>query len=627
MEWGSDETETGGAAITRMSLNPLDVIDHYPGPALLVTPGAKPLRNNEAGSALGEGLLTGTVRDETGQPLAPTLKQIAASGHPAHLRLLLPVPGDKDIGTKAYEANAIPVNDDDKHARILLLCTPITLEKNLRSALAESRNFYQDLARCSNEFAWATDEYGRFCYVSPHGAMGYPADVLLGREAMSLGTLERLRETAASVFMARNPISDQELWLEAKNGKYRCLLLSSVPVIDVSGAWRGARGVGRDVTQLRLREYELGQMRRSEEKLESLLSAMHGEIESDAKVRAGGRALVKSLNLTAAVIFKKDTEGDCVFDIKNAIPICGDSTASLPASFLLGDNFANWGKHLLSYDPGKLVEIKQGDLSGLLVTTLHQGDVNGAVCLIRQNDADKEQMENPLHGKSSWRRDNRRLIRAFAVEVGQTLAQASYQDRLEYLSQTDELTGLLNRRAFMREANRRLSHHRRAGRKAALFYAGLDNFKQINDLLGHKAGDDLLADIGACLSRHLRASDLPARFGGDEFGIWFEELNEAAAELRVMDLLEAMGLLFDAFAPQLAEKSGDDERAETAAPLGCSVGLAIYDPETEEQLSELVSRADSALNRLKHEGKGGFRIAGPFTATGNTGNSNSAQKS
>ena len=109
--------------------------------------------------------------------------------------------------------------------------------------------------------------------------------------------------------------------------------------------------------------------------------------------------------------------------------------------------------------------------------------------------------------------ENERLKRELAV------ARARVGD-LEARADIDPLLDILNRRGFERELKRALSHVKRYGTQAALMFVDLDGFKGINDRYGHGAGDALLKAVARELIGHVRASDIVARIGGDEFGVY-----------------------------------------------------------------------------------------------------------
>ena len=128
----------------------------------------------------------------------------------------------------------------------------------------------------------------------------------------------------------------------------------------------------------------------------------------------------------------------------------------------------------------------------------------------------------------------------FRVELGELRGEVerlsaeleelrSHAANLETLALEDLLTGLLNRRGFMRDLTRAIAYRARYGSPAALMLADLDRFKPINDTYGHAVGDRALAHLSALLRGHIRASDSLGRLGGDEFGLILWQVDEGIA--------------------------------------------------------------------------------------------------
>ena len=162
-------------------------------------------------------------------------------------------------------------------------------------------------------------------------------------------------------------------------------------------------------------------------------------------------------------------------------------------------------------------------------------------------------------------------------------------NRLNELAHRDILTGLANRALFesrLQQACARAQRH--AGRFAVLF-VDLDQFKTINDSLGHEAGDRLLQEVSARLQSRLRVEDTLARWGGDEFMVLVEELESAASVTSV-----AQSLLEAASAP-IKLPTG------TIAALSTSVGVSIY-PDDSTNVYELIRNADTAMYSAKQRG-------------------------
>src|SRR5947209_10807647 len=115
---------------------------------------------------------------------------------------------------------------------------------------------------------------------------------------------------------------------------------------------------------------------------------------------------------------------------------------------------------------------------------------------------------------------------------------ASLTGRLRELARVDSLTGVLNRRAFLDQADGEWVRHRRHNHALACAMVDVDGFKRINDTFGHAAGDAVLQHIGTMLRATLRASDLPARLGGDEFVALMPETDVAGAAVLGERLLQ-----------------------------------------------------------------------------------------
>jgi diguanylate cyclase (GGDEF)-like protein len=155
---------------------------------------------------------------------------------------------------------------------------------------------------------------------------------------------------------------------------------------------------------------------------------------------------------------------------------------------------------------------------------------------------------------------------------------------LEARIDVDPLTETLNRRGFERELARSLAYVKRYGANAALVYLDLDGFKPVNDRHGHAAGDAVLKAIAATLTRHVRASDVVARIGGDEFVVLLWNVSEADAAAKAAALEAAV------YATPV--RSG----ASTLV-VGASAGVAFIGPL--DTPVEVLARADAAMYARK----------------------------
>ncbi len=167
---------------------------------------------------------------------------------------------------------------------------------------------------------------------------------------------------------------------------------------------------------------------------------------------------------------------------------------------------------------------------------------------------------------------------AGAVEV------ARLHEELKELAATDPLTGLSNRRSFLDRLTAELARSRRASHALSIALLDLDEFKAINDVHGHGVGDQVLIRVAATLNRSVRASDLAARFGGDEFVLLFPETTMAQAE-------ELVGRLRPI---EVSMPSGPTKKLQ----LNFSWGIAAW-PEDGPALEQLLQVADARLYAKK----------------------------
>jgi diguanylate cyclase (GGDEF)-like protein/PAS domain S-box-containing protein len=175
--------------------------------------------------------------------------------------------------------------------------------------------------------------------------------------------------------------------------------------------------------------------------------------------------------------------------------------------------------------------------------------------------------------------------------------QKAFQHQLSYHAEHDPLTGMFNRRYFQEELERTVARVARNSSDCALFYIDLDQFKYINDTLGHAAGDRLLVDVATLLSSHVREGDLLARFGGDEFTLLLYNIDKQDV-LRAADNFRT---LCDNY------RFNADEKSFT---ISCSIGIVMIDT-TVATAEELLSHADMACNLAKQQGRNRAKLYDP----------------
>jgi len=174
------------------------------------------------------------------------------------------------------------------------------------------------------------------------------------------------------------------------------------------------------------------------------------------------------------------------------------------------------------------------------------------------------------------------------------------QARIHHLAHHDALTGLPNRMSFMERLGRQIDRARAANRTMALLFVDLDHFKRVNDSLGHLIGDQLLQTVAARISASLRAGDVVARFGGDEFIVLLDDASRDDVAQVAHKLLRAIELPVDA-----------EGRDLSVTP---SVGIAMF-PNDGATPTELIKNADTAMYIAKSRGRANCQFFDPAVAT------------
>ncbi len=157
-------------------------------------------------------------------------------------------------------------------------------------------------------------------------------------------------------------------------------------------------------------------------------------------------------------------------------------------------------------------------------------------------------------------------------------------EELERLADSDTLTPLPNRRVFVREVERVARQVARYATPAAVMFVDVNALKSINDAHGHQAGDAALIHVAAILKREVRATDVVARIGGDEFGLLLDHLDAEAAATKALSLVTVLA----------------NEPLDLGArrlPVGLAVGLTMI--RAEDSVDAILARADADMYATK----------------------------
>ncbi|MBA3346480.1 MAG: GGDEF domain-containing protein [Gemmatimonadales bacterium] len=319
-----------------------------------------------------------------------------------------------------------------------------------------------------------------------------------------------------------------------------------------------------------------------------------------------------SVGLRLAYQLERTLDGHVVVvAFENAMDIAGEGEEPVPRVRVIGVSGRGDRRLLdtvLPVESSELARVAIGELESCVM----EGDPLGSVVADRRQRpgavllAPIKAGDRPVGAIALWPPGGRQPVGAPRAELMESLANAGPRiatalaaDRLKIQTTVDPLTGLCNRRGLDSVLNRR------EVRKGALIYADLDRFKLLNDALGHPAGDAALLHFAKIISEQIRAGDIGARVGGEEFAVW----------------LPGTGLELGAkIAERIRIKLGTtpwDWRGRNW-PLSASFGVAAM-PETSTTVAELPAQADAALYVAKRSGRNRVERAGGQAARSGLG--------
>ncbi len=243
---------------------------------------------------------------------------------------------------------------------------------------------------------------------------------------------------------------------------------------------------------------------------------------------------------------------------------------------------------------GRAVVGPGGTLEDPASASIHVAD---RVWLLVLRDPDRPDVSLPL------------LMAAVGISLASLLGALiliwSRNERMQELQRQagqDSLTGLKNRRRFEEDLRTELARSRRMGRTGALLMLDLDNFKRVNDSLGHPAGDRLIKEIAAVLRWRARETDVLARLGGDEFAIVLPQCDSEEARV----VAEAIATAIREHAP-----AQEDE-----PPVTASIGIAMFGADPRTSFESVIAEADTAMYAAKDAGRDGVRLFDPLAVRG-----------
>jgi diguanylate cyclase (GGDEF)-like protein len=197
------------------------------------------------------------------------------------------------------------------------------------------------------------------------------------------------------------------------------------------------------------------------------------------------------------------------------------------------------------------------------------------------------------HGKAVQRDQNGKALRVVGITRDITL-QKEAEKTIWKLAHTDSLTGLPNRALFYDRLGQSIAQSKRQGKKLALLFIDLDDFKLVNDKFGHDTGDAVLQEVAERMRQAIRNENTVARTGGDEFILILTDIE--SAENAAVVAKKIILSLSDPFVVH-----------EHTCQIGSSIGISVF-PDDSEEIEKLVTDADNAMYKAKVAGKNNYQF-------------------
>ena len=428
-----------------------------------------------------------------------------------------------------------------------------TESRHAEEVLRQNEEKYRAMIETIQDGYFEIDLNGKYTFVNDvicqH--LKYSREELIGHSPKLYQSPENLKKNVAAfnkVYETGKPVNSFEMQVTRKDGTIQISEVSISLIRNTQGKPIGFRGISRDITKRKQMEETI---RESEERYRTIIEEMEewyfetdltGNITffNDIFANVLGYSQKELTGMNFRDFIKKE-DSDSVYRLFNQVYKTGKSTKNFPYKFVRLD-----------------------------------GTVTSA--------------EFSIFPK--W--DKEAKIAGFRGVGHDITERKRAEERIQYLATHDGLTGLPNRVMFSQLLNHAIQAARRYKRQFAVFFIDLDRFKIINDTLGHEAGDQLLQEIATRFRQTLRAVDVIARMGGDEFVILIEEVSDLSQVATV-----AHKILATAIKPIMI--MGEECR------VTASIGISSYPKDGEEEQS-LLKNADIAMYFAKEEGKNNFQF-------------------
>ena len=444
---------------------------------------------------------------------------------------------------------------DAPESSTILAYTDVSERHAAERALRKSEATYRNLVETSNDLIWSVDAEGRWTYLSPAAAQriyGCPPGELLGREFKDV-LAQEVTERDLAVFrriLAGESVFNYETRHLRRDGSHVDLSFNAVPLRDARGAVIGSTGTARDVTAEKAAAAALYE---NVEKLRLAVDAaelMYWEWERETDRLHWGRDPTKLIGVEAG-------------------------------------RYTRWSEYRDLVHP----EDRERYRAAVTAAWEMAGAFSSEYRIIRQD------------GRVAWLSSHGKTLadasgRAHRmIGVSQDITERKRQEEeARFHAYHDTLTGLPNRRLLDDRLRQAVFLAQRRDARVALMVVDLDNFKQVNDALGHRAGDAVLREAAHRIAGCLRKADTLARHGGDEFVVVIPDLQlDSQCQVVAEKILHSL-------VPSFVVEGRN-------FTIGASIGVSLF-PVDAGDGEAMLRNADAAMYRAKQLGRNNFRFYG-----------------
>ncbi|MEW6693311.1 MAG: EAL domain-containing protein [Pseudomonadota bacterium] len=440
----------------------------------------------------------------------------------------------------------LPEHDENGDiASILVVSRDVSARKITERNLVETRNRLMGVLHNIPDLVWLKDPQGVYlaCNTAFERLYGAPEGEIVGKsddDFVEREQAEHFRKMDR-LAMVKDHIHINEEWVTfAEDGRRALLETRKIPVRDAEGEIAGVLGIARDITARKTAERQL-------------------------------KLLEHAINASGDAIFVTDLQGAFVYVNDTACYSLGYSRSELLRMGVLDIN--------PEASAERIRQISQELLANSAITSFET--------VHRTKDGHVFPVEI---AKSLMEFDGAH----FGISVARDITERkTAEQRFTHLATHDALTGLPNRTLLKDRLQLAIAQAHRAQEQLAIIFIDLDNFKVINDTLGHDVGDELLKQVAVRMQGALREGDTVARLGGDEFVVLIPGGDRRSLEHVADKLLTALSLAYDIASRQLYS--------------GASMGIAIY-PRDGEDMDTLMRNADTAMYAAKSQGRNKYRF-------------------